>query len=486
MFFATVNQTSTIYTIEFGNTLQPIVRNCQWNGGGGTFQMGSGMDFTGTNSGNGAVIDSCNFGQLLGTWINFNGGQGSSIVSNCLGNGQNANSTNSVSGITVQANSSGASGGGILLVNTDIIKCTNNLVINAASSYAVSSVYAVDCYFDQGISSALLIEGAGSVTRCRFSGCWFTPAQVSTVGYGVEINATTWAGIYFNDCWILNAAGAGTNTNTASFGLIASAGGSQADLILDNCQIAGWSGATGGGVSVTSGTAGGTIVKVENCTIGPCAGLTAQNTVGITLLGSVTYGNVTIQGNVLNSTTPLSLVSGFAVASGSQFYLSDNLGLPCGASTTAYTGSSVLAATTVTTVGSLPVPANSLRAGQRFRAQLYMTTAATAGTCTIALTLGTASTSIASIVATNPADTGSWAVDAEIIMTSASACTCFVQVKATTTDTTFVDTAEGIGSGTTTASGIADASATTLNITADASAASTWTVWGANIEVLQQ
>jgi hypothetical protein len=498
-FSYSVNQTAAA-VIQLGTANGCLVANCNFSGGGNTSSGYGGTNHTfnaidmtnsgGTqaNAGNGVVIANCNFGQVAGSCVTLTNGSGSTLVVGCLGAGGLASGGNGAAGVTVVTAS--ANVGAMLVDSCDFIAFTNNVSITATAGQQVASFDAINSFFDQGVTNSVLVVGAagataGNVTRCRFSSCYIGIAAGSTgvnaVNIGGANTSNAHTGIEFNDCFILNANG---NTGTTSTGILAS---QIADLNVDNCLIGGFNGSSGIGISVTSyATAGICTPKITNCQIGPFGGL-ATNTLGISLLGATTYGTVSINHNMLNgNTTPLSLVSGFAVASGAQFLLANNTGLPICGSTTAYTASSVLAATTVTTVGSITIPVNSLRAGQRFRLSLYMTTAATAGTCTVAVTLGTAPTTVASIVATNPADAGSWLCEFNLIMTGAAAATCFAQINGTTTDATFVDTAAGIGSGTTTASGIADASNTTLNLTADASAASTWTVWGANIEVLQQ
>lgn len=450
------------------------INNCVFGGASATVTLFNCIQYTGATANN-WNIQNCNFGNFSGTAIGLSVANG--ILNNCVINGQyGSTATYATAGINISA------AGGMFITNCDVVTCTNNILINptgSGSSVSVNSVQVVNCYFDQSNGASLAISGAGATNRCLFSSCWFTTLAGASSSSCVSVDSTyAWTtagqGIVFSGCFIYNtqATATATGINLQAFG----------DVEITDCCIAGWATAVSMTASATSGVSRPLLV---GNVIGP-SGNIAGNATGIAVGSATTYGTISITGNSLAGNTTAPLTDTSTVAAGSQKLISNNTGLPCGPSTTAYTASSVLAASTVTTVGSLPIPANSLRAGQRFRVRLCMTTAATAGTCTVALTLGTAPTTIASIVATNPADTGTWLVNAEVIMTSASACTCFVQINGTTTDTTFVDTAAGIGSGTTTASGIADATATTLNITADASAASTWTVWGASMEAVQQ
>jgi hypothetical protein len=118
-----------------------------------------------------------------------------------------------------------------------------------------------------------------------------------------------------------------------------------------NCDIAAWT----NGIAVTPWTtAGSTVAKIWNCTIGPCEGY-AANTNGIVLnAGTVVCGGIQIQNNALqgNTTAITNNATAPTATTAGNFRISGNAGYnPHGAVTTP----TIASATTFTNTTMLPV-----------------------------------------------------------------------------------------------------------------------------------
>lgn len=276
--------------IEFGNTVQPQLLFCQFNGGGSTFQMFNGVSMVGTNSGNGGTIDGCNFGQCNGTNIICDTGQGSTVISNTLIVGTTV-SGRSVAGI--QCGASGASGGAVQIDNCDVIACQVNLLLNPSNTRTLASIYAVNSFFDQGLNQALLITGAGTVVRCRFQSCYFTLLAASSSASAIE-TATTGtsihSGIEFDNCWVLNTPAGGGSPVGMKLAAIQ-------DVGIRNCQIAGFT----TGINITPNASNNCAPVITGNSIGTVGGV-GGNTTGI-ILAAGTYARQTITGNDLVGNT---------------------------------------------------------------------------------------------------------------------------------------------------------------------------------------
>lgn len=375
-------------TIEFGSTLQPVVTDCQWNGGGqgtpGT--MYNALDFTGATPGNdenGAVVEGCNFGWVTNCWVTFTNGNGSAVISNCLGNGSQVLSGNTAAGITITT-TTGNNGGAILIDSCDIIKCTNNLLINPVSGTTVASVKAINSFFDQGAAQSILVNGAGTTTRCTFDECYIAVGSGSSSLQAVElVSSVVSTGIEFTSCFILNANG---NTGSSTGGIFVTGA---ADLKITNCLIGGFNGSGGYGIAVTPLTAGTCVLTVTNNQIGAFGGMSGNNIGLILYAGSVTYGNITVQGNqFLGNTTNVS-DSSTIPASPTQLVkrFEGNTGMATPVAITATTAGTAAAKI----IASMPVPAGGLRAGSVFQFEGYMTTTA-ADTAAVTVYFGTTGT----------------------------------------------------------------------------------------------
>lgn len=376
--FAT--QTSN-YVIECGNNANVEIADCFFTGASNWAGI---IDFTGTSSGVGAVIKNFYASNFAGSAINIASSLSSLYMSDLEILGGNV--ATSV-GISV------TNGGASTIIDSQIIKCNINLELAPTTGNTVSAMYIVNSFFDQGVTNALLITGAGTgtVARCHFIGCWFTAGSTGTSPNCVQISTSGSAvhsGISFEGCMISNATTGSTGTLT---GINAT---SVADLTITGCQIAGWT----TGISITPASAGTCILNIQNNIIG-ASGLIPANTLGIQLnAGSVAYGQINIQGNNFNgNTTNITDAStlGTTTAATGQKVIQANLGLVV-APPANYTATTI-PLTTVTNVDSrggvfIPIGAGngsgSFR-GLSIRITVLATNSATAQTLTATVRYGT-------------------------------------------------------------------------------------------------
>lgn len=386
-FYSSGVQQTAGFTIEFGNSTQPLVQNCIWSGNGGTNQMFGGISMSGTNSGNGGIVTGCNFGQCNGIVMNFSGGQGSTVIQNCLVVGTTVTGGPSIAGI--QATTTAAVNGGSLLIdNVDIIGCVNNLLLNPVVSTTLASVFVSQSFFDQSTGSCVKLTGAGTIARCRFVNSWMTLATSSSSAIGIEIatsGSSTHAGIEIEDCWILNTPAGGGSP----IGISVTAA---SDFSITDSQIAGFT----TGVSITPASPNGTTkVSIVGNNIAATGGVGA-NTTGIALLaGAVQYGFVQIADNNLSgNTTPLTDASTYALTG--QRIIVNNNGLSIPSKPIIATSAGIN--TTETYIPTaIALPANNLLPGTTYRLSLYGTCTTTAANIsTFTVRVGTTGTTPAS------------------------------------------------------------------------------------------
>jgi hypothetical protein len=341
-FSSGVNQT-TGATVEFGTSTQPLVANCQWNGGGGTNHLWNCLSYNGGTASpggaNGGIIDNCNFGAFAGTAITVTSCIGSHAITNCLITGGYTGGT-AAAGITETNSTTMITGGSAQINNCDIIGCVNNVLITAvtATSSTVASVFMTQCFLDQATGSGLLITGGGTVARCHFESCWFTVAASSSSDSAIQITTTgssIHTGIVFDDCWILNTPAGGGTPN----GIVATA---VSDIQISNCRIAGW---TGSGISLTPAASNSLSPKIMGNTIGPSGGVGGNGT-GITLAanGADTYGAVLISDNLMIGNTTAYTQGAWSLATTGTMTFINNQGV-C---TPAYLSSAFTVAATAT------------------------------------------------------------------------------------------------------------------------------------------
>ena len=364
------------YVIEAQNDVNVLIQDCFFVGSSGATLAGV-VDFTGTNSGNGAVIRNAYMAGFTGVGVNVS----SPLDTMYLQDLEIVNNNGGSSSVGIQF----LNGGAALLVDCQIINCGVNISLSPTTGNTVSAVFASNCFFDQGRTNSLLITGAGTVARSHFTTCWFTLASTATSGTAVSIATTgssAHSGLLFSGCYIIN-----TPTATTSNGLVATAA---ADLMIQGCKVSGWV----NGISVTASANASTVLNISGNIIGPSGGV-AANTTGIVLNSGTSYGSILISGNTIAGNTN-SVTDNAVMVAGGQKAIQGNVGLvvPRPVNVTATTISTTAAAVTqCDSLGGLPIPAN-VRPGTTIRITIALTSTATTGQATtISLHFGTANTS---------------------------------------------------------------------------------------------
>jgi len=373
-FFSSGVQQTAGFVLEFGNSLQPIVQNCEFSGNGGTHQMFGAIGMHGTNSGNGGIIENCNFGQCNGNTIELAGGQGSTVIANCLGVGTTVSGTGAV-GVSVTTTSGTANGGGVVLANNDFIGYTNNFSLSPVASTTLASVYAINCFFDQGVSNSIQLTGAGTINHFRLVGCWMTGAATMTSGSAISISTTSGGGPYgveIDSCYILNL-----NGSTTSTGITATDVG---DISITSCEISNWT----TGVSITAAnTAGATKVNMVGNVVGP-SNNTSGNGTGILLnAGSVAYGAIHITANQLSGNTTANLTNSIttnAPVLPAEMIIFDNAGTGKDNYVARNTATQSVGTTVMTAVTGLTFPIVQTGQAYAFQANIPAAVTATAST----------------------------------------------------------------------------------------------------------
>jgi hypothetical protein len=358
--FAT--QTSN-YVIECANDVNVEIYDCFFTGASNWSGV---IDFTGTDSGNGAIIKNVYIANFANTAINVASALDTMYIEDLEILGGNV-STNIGINCT--------NGGAMLLADCQIIKCGINMQLNPGSGLTVSAVFGVNCFFDQGVLQSLNIVSStsGTVFRTHFVGSWFT---VSTGGANCQAIAITssgaaiHSGIEFQNCWIMNASPGSTGTLTGVLVTGAS------DFTVSNCQIAGWT----SGITVTPPTTAGVCQPtIVGNNIAAAGGIwqnsptnTIGNVTGITLNAGAptTYGNINIQSNTFAyNTTNISDSS--TNANGTEKTIRNNPGNGRDViSARATSAGQTIISTTMTAVTGLTFPIVQPSLAYSFEAQL--------------------------------------------------------------------------------------------------------------------
>jgi hypothetical protein len=374
--FAT--QTSN-YVIECNNNANTQIQDCFFTGAS---QWAGVIDFTGTNSGNGATVKNVYISNFAATAINVSSPLDTMYIEDLeiLG-----------SSVAGQIGVAFLNGGAAMMTNCQIIKCNINLQLSAITGDTIASVFATNCFFDQGLANALLITGAGTVARCHFIGCWFTTAATGSSPSCISIATTGTSahpGIEFKDCFVLNA----TTGSTTPNGVVITAGG---DISIQNCVIAGW--VTGISVTPSAVAAGTTSVLITGCWIGASGGVAANGT-GIALAAGAptTYGSVNIQDNTFLGNTTAALTDASTLALGASKIIKDNAGLST-APRPIIASSAAINTTETYIPTALALPISGLLVGTTFRLTLFGTCTSTAANIsTFTVRVGTTGTTPAS------------------------------------------------------------------------------------------
>lgn len=476
-FTCNITQTSGAAITNAGMDYVNIL-NCVFGGSSSTVTLFNCINYTGATANNWTIAN-CNFGNFSSIAISLSVANG--YVTNCVINGQYGSSaTYATAGIEV------SSCGGLFISDCDIVTCTNNLLCNptgTGTAVSINSLQCVNTYFDQSNGASLAISGAGAFNRCLFSSCWFTTLPAASSPSCISIDSTyayttSGQGIIISGCFIYNTGSTATATgvNLQAFGDIE---------ITDSC-ISGWT----TGISMTaSTTAGVSRPLISGNVIGPSGNITG-NATGINLGSGTTYGNISITANNMGGNTSNPLLDSSTVTLGSQKLISGNTGLPITMNTVTPSATGTALTTGLVTYGTLSIPANSLRAGQIFKLRATGVQTATVGlTYTTQVTLGTTPSNLFATAETmvSTAVVGHWVIEILVyIVSSASSTTvealAFADMKFSGATTAAGNTAAPAA----TAATIADASATTMNLQIQVSAADA-TLWGPVImEVIQQ
>lgn len=398
-----------------GNANNHII-DCEFTGLSSSNTLHDCITFGGANGGEETVLRDCDFTNFTGTAINSNCNLSTLVIDGITINGGLSGTTGAACGINVTL------GGALLLNNSDIIGCGNNLLINPATT-PVASVFCSNTYFDNSFGSCIKITGAGGSVRTKFQQCSMTVAANASPANAIEVSSTfaygaVGMGLDIVNCNILNtfgSLGVGTGINVTGAG----------DFKIFGCNIAAWA----VGIDVTPANSNGmTRPQIQGNRIGNAGGY-GINTIGCRLnAGSFTYGSVQYTDNEdLGNTTALTDNSTI-IATGRKV-IAQNLGLVCAPPTQA--PNTVLPLSTVTLAGvNVTIPAN-VRAGTKVRITAQLTNTGTIQVTTPALKFGTAGTNADATVAGLGLGTGTAAVGGAVVvaeMTFTSATTAIASV----------------------------------------------------------
>ncbi len=405
-FITSVAQTAGSVVNVNGNACINFV-NCVFTGLSSSNTLFNCINFNGANGAEITSLSNCQFTNFTGT----------AIIVNCN------LSTLTIDDITINGGAIAACGiniivgGAIQIVNSDVISCTNNLLINPVVSTVVASVWCDQTYFDSSGGSCIKITGAGATVRCKFDQCSFTVSATASPANAFEYSSTYTSslgcGLDIVDCNVLNtfgSTGVGTGFNITG----------APDFRIDGCNIAGW--ATG--ISITpAALAGMTKALIINNTIGTSGGY-AGNTTGINLLvGSYAYGSILIDNNtMIGNTTNIIDASGIGTGTSMTGFksINSNTGLIT-PMVTNYTATAI-PLTTVTNVDSrgglfIPIGAGngsgSFR-GATVRITIRATNSASAQTLTATVRYGTNNSNADSAIFTQAFTAGTAAVGSGI------------------------------------------------------------------------
>lgn len=319
------------YAIDSGSNTNVFIRNCGFLG-----------VFNGwLNNGTLCGIQDSNFAGTVNFSMQFNGANVNGIVHNITADGI----PNAVAHI--EANQVGS----LVVGNSDLIRAVNNLRVNPSTPNGCFSMYFSQVFFDTAAGSGVKIQGTGNVQRLKFVNCWFSGAQI----HGLEINstaATLPTAIDIVNCDIFSNGNSGVRMLAGQ------------DMSLSNCRIAGNANA---GVQTTASAGSVTAFNIQNCRVGPTAGIGA-NAQGV-LVNAGNYASYNITGNdVSGNTSNLNITDSGTTTTTDQKIITDNLGhLLTGILSSQGATPLSVPVTTETLVLNARIPANAVAVGQVFR-----------------------------------------------------------------------------------------------------------------------
>lgn len=335
-FLSSVTRTAGAAILS-GNNVAINVFDCDFAG------MFNGIVYQGgVNSGNLALVRNCHFTDTVNFSIQIDGTNCNMIMTQCT-----ADCTSpAVAHLEINAC------GSLLISNCDFIRATNNMRLNPDSGIkGVFSVYCVNTFFDTAAGSSVKYMGAGTtnIQRSKFVNCWFSGST-----NGIEFASTA-----TNLPTAIDFIGCDIYSNSAN-GILATA---VQDFAMTNCRVAGNATA---GINILAATGAVTKFNIQNCTVGPTAGVGA-NGIGINIQAG-NYGSYTVSGNnVAGNTSGNNIIDSGSVPTTDLKQITDNLGhLLEGAIATQGGTALSVPITTETVVLSARIPANSVSIGQVF------------------------------------------------------------------------------------------------------------------------
>lgn len=308
--------------------------------------MFNGIDYSGgVNAGNLALVFNCHFTDTVNFSIRMDGTNANAIFSKLTADCTVASVAH------VEINSCGS----LLISDCDFIRATNNMRLNPDSGIkGVFSVYCVNVFFDTAAGSSVKYMGGAAGTniqRTKYVNCWFS-GSVNGIEFAANSSTNKATANDFVACDIYSNSGNGLLATEVQ------------DFSLTNCRIAG---NTTSGINTIAAAGAVTKFNIQNCSVGPTAGVGA-NGIGINIQAG-TYGSYNVTGNtVAGNTSNNNILDAGSVATTDMKKVGDNLGhLIKGA--VASQGATPLSVpiTTETVVLSARLPANCVTVGQVFR-----------------------------------------------------------------------------------------------------------------------
>lgn len=337
--FRTSTTRSAGSCIVSGDNVGIEVINCNFNA------AFNGVNFSGgANSGNLGYVTNCHFTDSVNFSIKIDGTNCNAIITACTADCSSA----SVAHLEVNAC------GSLLVGNCDFIRATNNLRLNPDSgTKGVFSVYCINTFFDTAAGSSVKFLGGATGTniqRVKFINCWFSGSVT-----GCEFSAVTST----NKATAIDFVGCDIYSNSSN-GILAT---EVQDFSLNNCRVAG---NVTAGVNTAATTGSVTKFNIQNCVVGPTAGVGA-NGIGINIQAG-TYGAYTVTGNIITgNTSSNNILDAGSVATTDLKLVTDNLGHLLKGAIATLSAPLSIPVTTETLVLAARIPANAVSVGQVFR-----------------------------------------------------------------------------------------------------------------------
>lgn len=354
-------------TVSGTGAIQTYLNNVGFQGFGGTWF--NCVIFNGNRSGEVGLIEYCQFNSFTNYGIAVIGNTttpsttSALVVDNTTMNGQITGTTGAVAGIFVQQS------GAFNISNSDVISCTNNLLVAPITSVSQisASIYALNSFFDHSHGSCIKLGGTEPIVRTKFTACSFTISNDAGGNYSAfEISNTATNPPGDLDIIACNIQNTFNNTATTN-GLLLTA---VANIKILGCNINGFT----NNLQASAAASSATKLNIIGNSFGPGT-VTANTSTNDVLLNSGTYGYVQIVSNVFAPTSPFQTTSTTHLNDASTTAvgmknIGDNVGIVNRGQVGAYATSRL--ALTVAALNLVPgtliqIPTNSVRVGSRFR-----------------------------------------------------------------------------------------------------------------------